>query len=131
MEKTGIFSTPHYESVNNVSLLESFALSESENFYTFDYTLSRDYAISLLENSELAKDYNMEILLGAYTEDDYSIKTANGAIIYSKHTHEVLENRVKIVFLLTDGNSLVYTYDFFVNSTDYDSIIIDNSLLNK
>ncbi|MBE6648990.1 MAG: hypothetical protein E7614_05665 [Ruminococcaceae bacterium] len=131
VKKTGYFSTPHYESVNNISTFESFSLTDNRDSYTLDYMMKKDYAISLLKNSELAKDSNIENEISKYSDEQFILKNASGAITFKKGTHEIIENNAKISFSLDDGKTLVYSYDFSVKSTSYNSVFVDNSLLTK
>jgi len=126
VDKSTLFATPHYETVEDISKLKSFSLTENSDSYTLNYTLSLENALLLLKNSA-AYSY-MEGKLGVYSDEEYSIKSTSGKITYSKDTFEVISHTVNVSFKLTTGNIVSYSFTFDIKSTDPSSVSIDKTL---
>ena len=96
-----------------------------------NYTLAKSYAIELLKNSDIIKKSTFSTDLGIYSHSQYTLTSSSGSITFTKHTFEVLSNKVETNFTLSDGKTLSYSYDFSVNTTNYSSVYVDNALLGN
>ncbi len=126
VDKTALFAFPHYDSVGNISDIEIFKLTENTDSYTLNYNLTKDYALSLMDNS-LTYPY-MESKLGIYSSSEYTLKSATGSLTYDKDNFEVLNHSVIVSFALSNGSTVSYSFTFETKSTDYSSVSIDKTL---
>ncbi len=129
IEKNGIFFTPHYDSVGDINSFATFSLTENADSFTLNYTLNKDYALSLLKNSDVMDISTFSTDLGIYSDSAYTLSASSGSITFSKIDYEVISNNVSMSFNRTDGTVISYTYEFVVSDTNYNSVKVDSSLL--
>ncbi len=130
VSKMGSFFTPHYNSLSDITDVCNLNLIENEDTFTLNYELTKDYAISLVKNSDIIKLSTFESDFGVYGDDLISLKNSTAAITYDKNSFEVISNTVNIELVLNNSISFKYSYEFEVNSVDYNSVLMDYSLNN-
>ena len=125
ISKMRAFFTPHYSTLTDISKICNFNLIEKEDYFTLNYELTEEYAVSLFKNSDIIK---LSVFESDFNNSSISLRKSTASITYSKKSFEIISNSVDIEFLLNDNISCTYSCDFQINSLDYNKVTVDSSL---